>query len=88
MIKAEKMVKLFDLLFEMYDDNEDLDIWVQENDEDETEVSIGVELPVYDNGQKGTGEKIGSLTVWFTPNGIMMYDPTGEGDWELVSVAE
>lgn len=76
MINEEKIMELFDLLSEMYADDENLDIWTQENDEDETEVSIGIEVPVYDNGQRGTGEKIGSVTVWLTPNGIMMYDPT------------
>ena len=88
MIKAEEMIELFNLLTKMYNDNEDVDVWIQENDEDETEVSVGIEVPVYDNGQRGTGEKIGSLTVWLTPNGTIIYDPTGEGDWELISVAE
>ena len=76
----EKMKVLYALLEEMYPD---MNLWEQVNDcdDDTEEIVIGVGVPIFDNGQRGTGEKLGDIAVWFCPDGIKMYDPIEDGEW-------
>ena len=72
----EKMKQLHHLLTEMYPQ-----AVIGWQDDENDAIIVFSEVPIYDNGQRGTGEKLGEITVWFTPDGIVMYDPIENGEW-------
>ena len=72
----EKMEQLRRLLTEMYPHAA-----IGWQDDENDAITVCVEVPIYDNGQRGTGEKLGEIVVWFAPDGIVMYDPIENGEW-------